>query len=116
MIEDHDPRRRRDRGIAHQRRGVLDGCCARTRRTTSFPKGSRDIVLDIARSRGMSVHEQAFGEHDLHRLEELFLLATTPAPSRRSGCALLRANCCAAVWKIALSESGWISTSCGGRA
>ncbi len=38
---------------------------------------TRDIVLDIARSLDMPVHEEAFGERDLHRLEELFLLGTT---------------------------------------
>jgi len=58
--------------------GVLDGVLRTHQANHLILRGvTRDVVLEIARSLGMSVHEEAFGERDLHRLEELFLLGTT---------------------------------------
>jgi len=58
--------------------GVLDGVLRTHQANHLILQGvTRDIVLDIARTLGMPVHEEAFGERDLHRLEELFLLGTT---------------------------------------
>ena len=58
--------------------GVLDGVL-RTHQTNHLilPGVTRAVVLEIARSLGISVREAAFGERDLSRLEELFLVGTT---------------------------------------
>jgi len=58
--------------------GVLDGVI-RTHPTNHLilPGVTRAIVLDLARSLGMTVNEQPIGERDLGRLEELFLVGTT---------------------------------------
>ena len=42
-----------------------------------LPGVTRAVVLEIARSLGMPVRETAFGERELSRLEELFLVGTT---------------------------------------
>ena len=58
--------------------GVLDGVL-RTHQTNHLvlPGVTRAVVLEIARSLDMPVREAAFGERDLSRLEELFLVGTT---------------------------------------
>jgi D-alanine transaminase len=58
--------------------GVLDGVL-RTHQTNHLilPGVTRAVILEIARSLGMPVREAAFGESDLSRLEELFLVGTT---------------------------------------
>ena len=58
--------------------GVLDGVL-RTHEANHLilPGVTRTVVLDVARSLGMVVRETAFGERDLARLEELFLVGTT---------------------------------------
>lgn len=58
--------------------GVLDGVI-RTHPTNHLilPGVTRAIVLDLARSLGITVNEQPIPERDLGRLEELFLVGTT---------------------------------------
>lgn len=58
--------------------GVLDGVL-RTHPTNHLilPGITRAIALDIARSLGMPLREDAFGEREIPRLEELFLVGTT---------------------------------------
>jgi D-alanine transaminase len=58
--------------------GVLDGVI-RTHPTNQFilPGVTRAVVLDLARSLGMQVREEALTESDLRRVEELFLVGTT---------------------------------------
>ena len=58
--------------------GVLDGVL-RTHQTNNLilPGVTRAIVLEIARSLGIQVSEDAFGAREIPRLEELFLVGTT---------------------------------------
>ena len=58
--------------------GVLDGVI-RTHPTNQFilPGVTRAVVLDIARSLGLQVREDALTAQDLGRLDELFLVGTT---------------------------------------
>jgi D-alanine transaminase len=58
--------------------GVLDGVL-RTHPTNNFilPGVTRAVVLDLARSSGLEVREEALAERELSRLEELFLVGTT---------------------------------------
>jgi D-alanine transaminase len=58
--------------------GVLDGVL-RTHPTNNLilPGVTRAVVLDLARSAGFEVSEDAIAERDLRRLEELFLVGTT---------------------------------------
>jgi D-alanine transaminase len=58
--------------------GVLDGTI-RTHPTNHLilPGITRAIVLDMAREDGIPVSEEPFGEADIGRLDELFLVGTT---------------------------------------
>ena len=58
--------------------GVLDGTI-RTHPTNNLilPGITRAIVLDMAREDGIPVSEEPFGEADIGRLDELFLVGTT---------------------------------------
>ncbi len=58
--------------------GVLDGVL-RTHQTNNLILAgvTRAVILEIARSIGMQVREVAFGQRDIPRLEELFLVGTT---------------------------------------
>lgn len=58
--------------------GVLDGVI-RTHPTNNFilPGVTRAVVLDLARSLGLAVRDDALAERDLRRLDELFLVGTT---------------------------------------
>ncbi len=58
--------------------GVLDGVL-RTHQTNHLVLAgvTRAVILDIARALGIPVREIAFGERDVPRLEELFLVGTT---------------------------------------
>jgi D-alanine transaminase len=58
--------------------GVLDGVL-RTHQANHLilPGVTRAIVLEMAQSLGVPAREMAFGERDLARLEELFLVGTT---------------------------------------
>lgn len=58
--------------------GVLDGVI-RTHPTNNFilPGVTRAVVLDLARSLGLSVQEEPLRESDLRRVDELFLVGTT---------------------------------------
>ncbi|HEY5061110.1 MAG TPA: aminotransferase class IV [Gemmatimonadaceae bacterium] len=57
---------------------VLDGAIRTHPANNLILRGiTRQIVLEIAREIGVAVHEHAFSERDLPRLEELFLVGTT---------------------------------------
>ena len=57
---------------------VLDGAlCTHPANHLILPGVTRAVVLEIARSLGIPVREAAFGERDLARVEELFLVGTT---------------------------------------
>jgi D-alanine transaminase len=58
--------------------GVLDGVL-RTHRIDHLilPGVTRAIVLEIAQALGLPTREDAFGESDIPRLEELFIVGTT---------------------------------------
>jgi D-alanine transaminase len=58
--------------------GVFDGVLRTHQANHLVLEGvTRGVVLDIARSLGMPVREEAFGVGDLRRLDELFLVGTT---------------------------------------
>jgi D-alanine transaminase len=58
--------------------GVFDGLLRTHQANHLVLQGvTRGVVLDIARSLGMAVREEAFGVGDLPRLDELFLVGTT---------------------------------------
>ena len=57
---------------------VLDGAIRTHPANHLILRGiTRHVVLDIAREMGIAVHEDAFSERDIPRLEELFLVGTT---------------------------------------
>jgi D-alanine transaminase len=58
--------------------GVLDGVI-RTHPTNHLilPGVTRAVVIELARSLGMSLREEAIDERDLPALDELFLVGTT---------------------------------------
>ncbi len=57
---------------------VLDGAlCTHHANHLILPGVTRAVILEIARSLGVPVREAAFGERDLARVEELFLVGTT---------------------------------------
>ncbi|MGH7617754.1 MAG: aminotransferase class IV [Gemmatimonadaceae bacterium] len=58
--------------------GVLDGV-VRTHPTNHLilPGVTRTVVLDLARSLGLAVRDEAIAERDLRRVDELFLVGTT---------------------------------------
>jgi D-alanine transaminase len=58
--------------------GVLDGEL-RTHPENNFvlPGVTRDVVIEVARARGIPVREEALREADLQRVSELFLTGTT---------------------------------------
>lgn len=57
---------------------VLDGAIHTHPANNLILRGiTRQVVLDIARETGIAVHEHAFSERDIPRLEELFLVGTT---------------------------------------